>query len=398
MIEAWRIDSLDMRAGRAFASFRLADLEGDIMPVDADAVFISAPDFAVESLATRAPGLAAARTTGQLGLFVDEREVAFDSLEALKEFVRRAYLAGSGGSEPEDGGPTPEGPLSPGGGEDGRDFEGERDPVIEHLVVAGKHVADRVSALELSDEYEAPSAEFKHRLSEALIARVDAGKSLAEGAVAIAHVLFDVAPLREDGMPTAVWKRAILSLGAAMRSLGVLQDARKVATWGRLEVKAIIFGPIDGNDPPQSDHLTHLLKLGGGSGDYLARRSRDPLDDLEDWPLSASVAKISGLTGPDATVLGLMGAISASPQMLVHADQAAVREAAAIFLFGAAYIVSWTGEHRRGALRSDPGYRRALLAGASNWISEQWPQRLFPGALEDMIRAAGQRGATLATV
>lgn len=398
MIEAWRIDSLDARAGRAFASFRFADLEDDVMPVDGDAVFISAPDFAVESLATRAPGLAAARTTGQLGLFVDEREVAFDSLDALTEFVRRTYLAGSGGSEPDDGVPTPEGALSPEGGEDHREFEGERDQVIEHLVLKGQQVLDDISELKFAEDNRAPSAEFSGLAPGALIDNANAGKSLAEGAVVIAHALFDVPLFGATEMQTDVWKRAILSLAAAMRGLGVLQDARTVRSWGSLEVKAMLYGPADGNDPPRSDHLTHLLGLGRSGDDHFSPRSRDPLDDLEEWPLSSSVAKLSGLKGPDATVLGLMGVISASPQVLANSDQVAVRDAAAIFLFGAAYIVSWTGEHRRGAFRSDPDYRRALLVGAIDWIAGQWPRRLFPADLEDKIRAAGQRGAMLLTL
>ena len=99
---AWYIDSIDARAGLAFASERKADLSDAEQLLDTSlAAFVAAPDFRPQLGVSRTTAFAVARGSFQLGLFInDEKEVAFPSLPAVAEFVRRAYLRSSGGDDP----------------------------------------------------------------------------------------------------------------------------------------------------------------------------------------------------------------------------------------------------------------------------------------------------------
>jgi hypothetical protein len=94
----WRIDSLDARGGLAFASRRpggFRELGDDSQ--DPLCAFIGAPGFQPEMVANRSIALAAIRGVFQYRLFIDEDEVAFPTLAAVTEFVRRVYLRGGGG-------------------------------------------------------------------------------------------------------------------------------------------------------------------------------------------------------------------------------------------------------------------------------------------------------------
>ncbi|MFH1345431.1 MAG: hypothetical protein ABIL01_30150 [Pseudomonadota bacterium] len=107
----WRIDTLDARAGLAFASLRKADFPEDGVLPNAEAgaarnppcVFISAPGFQPEMVANRALALAGMRGTFQFRFYIGGDEVGFRTLADLTDFVRRAYLR-SGGGDGADGG------------------------------------------------------------------------------------------------------------------------------------------------------------------------------------------------------------------------------------------------------------------------------------------------------
>lgn len=110
-VAAWYIDTIEARSGYAFASYRIADLsESTALADNCQTVFIEAPHFVPERVGSRTLSLGAARAGFQTGLYLDdgESEVPFPTLDALTDFVRRAY--GSGGSS-DDGSATP--PISP---------------------------------------------------------------------------------------------------------------------------------------------------------------------------------------------------------------------------------------------------------------------------------------------
>ncbi len=108
---SWYIDSIDARAGLAFASRRPPDLmDRGTLDADLPAAFISPPDFRAVLMPHRAIGLSAANRTYQAGLFLRGKEVAFPSLDDVIEFTRRCFLrggGGDGGDRTEGGPPTP---------------------------------------------------------------------------------------------------------------------------------------------------------------------------------------------------------------------------------------------------------------------------------------------------
>lgn len=113
----WYIDSLDARAGLAFASFRQPDLiEGNAIEDAETTVFVAPPSFEPEIVANRAVAFAAQRGSFQWGLFNAEgEEFPFRTLEGVAEFVRRVYLRSGGGDANPDGGPPAPSPETPGG-------------------------------------------------------------------------------------------------------------------------------------------------------------------------------------------------------------------------------------------------------------------------------------------
>ena len=110
----WYIDAWDPRGGRAFISWRPTDI-GDVPRLDYPATYVCPPHFQPEHLSSRSIALAATHGMFQLGLFDEEAEVAFVSLDEAVSFVRRGY--GSGGATPIPGGSSP--PRAPEGGEGG---------------------------------------------------------------------------------------------------------------------------------------------------------------------------------------------------------------------------------------------------------------------------------------
>ena len=92
----WRIDALDSRGGLAFASRRagrFSELGSRLQ--DPLCAFIGAPGFQPEMVANRSIALAGIRGVFQYRLFIGEDEVAFPTLAAVTEFVRRVYLRGA---------------------------------------------------------------------------------------------------------------------------------------------------------------------------------------------------------------------------------------------------------------------------------------------------------------
>lgn len=110
MANAWYIDTVDALAGFAFASNRGEDLNSDVaLSESAATCFIEAPHFVAERVSSRAIAFGASRGRFQTGLYVGGKEVAFPSLSAVCEFVRRCYGSGGGSDE----GPGALGPLEP---------------------------------------------------------------------------------------------------------------------------------------------------------------------------------------------------------------------------------------------------------------------------------------------
>lgn len=395
MTEAWRIDSMDAEAGFAFASYRPADLTGEAMPADCEAIYISAPYFSPEVVVSRAPGLAAARGSAQLGLFLGESEVGFNTLDALREFVRRSYVAGSGSGPNGEGSPPLEPPPG-GGGPSGGEEAPPRDPEfgIRKLIEAGAWAAGRVEGLAMTEDNVAGSSAF---VAPGIVPSdaKQAGAALAAGGLTLAHALISRASVTADRARRNDWNRSVGSLTATLTQMGLHNEFWHGPGLQGLHAAAMKLRGDPSIDLESANYLDLLLEGHAYYLDYWwPRRSHDPLDDLADWPVNQRVATVAGLDWRTATALGVLGALSASPQKLATTpDQAAASEAAGVFLFAAAHIVSWSGDHQRGAARWLSDGSHILFEQAAAWIARQWPQVLFPGQLEGLIDAAAKRPA-----
>jgi hypothetical protein len=120
-LTAWYIDAWSVLDGIAFASQRgPRDWDAPVLTPAVTTVLIGPPDWRAVGIAKLTTALAATRGTFQEGVFDEEdAEIAFDSLDDVREVVRRAYLAGGLGlDDPGEAAPfTPE--IHPkSGGED----------------------------------------------------------------------------------------------------------------------------------------------------------------------------------------------------------------------------------------------------------------------------------------
>ena len=94
-VKRWYIDSWCVLDGIAFASFREPFDEGSVLPSTDTTVMIAPPDWRAVSIGRLSTALAAARGPFQESVVDDnENELPFPSLDAIRDVVRRAYLAG----------------------------------------------------------------------------------------------------------------------------------------------------------------------------------------------------------------------------------------------------------------------------------------------------------------
>lgn len=115
----WHIDSLDKRAGLAFATEFKSEGDG-IEAEDIRTYFISPPNFEPELVGDRAIALAASNGSFQEGFYIDESPVPFATLTDIVELVRRFHSGGGGG--PDGGEPIDIEPFEPEGGGEGESF------------------------------------------------------------------------------------------------------------------------------------------------------------------------------------------------------------------------------------------------------------------------------------
>jgi hypothetical protein len=108
MSDAWYIDAWSILDGIAFASLRVArDWGLDTLSPSTTTIIIGPPDWRAVSISRVTTALRAAHGPFQESVFDDnDHEIAFATLEDIRDVVRRAYLAGGlglddpGGVEP----------------------------------------------------------------------------------------------------------------------------------------------------------------------------------------------------------------------------------------------------------------------------------------------------------
>jgi hypothetical protein len=188
----WFIDALDADGGIAFASFRRVDEGDDDVFGEENAVVMAAPHFHPSPVSNRALSLGAINRAAQSGVYVDGREVSFDSLDQLVEFVRKVYVGGGANGSA----PNPETPPVPPEGPRGDGPPGvERPEDPEEMYEASRAIIDWLTyEADASRLLRAPHPPYDDRLAYG-------GRQLiARTAVSIGCSLLERMPYRNDPM------------------------------------------------------------------------------------------------------------------------------------------------------------------------------------------------------
>lgn len=418
MTVAWRIDSLDARAGAAFGSWRDADLSSGRLEADTAAIYLAPPYFLPEAVTSRGIGLGAARGRAQLGVFLGGEELAFATLDALAEFVRRAYLASGGGDLPgggaAGGGPrTP--PLEPDGG--GPDFGGLVPPGEEGLEgawnVVGVAFEVRASASRLTFSAGKPVSPVSFDANAEADAKPTGGPgdlgsgTLVRGAEELVVALLRRFPLKGQPSDILTWGESSVRLGNAISRFHLWRnimegpnrhvlDAAAQQIGGALGIPAdhpyLLPRIMQGGSPIWPFHLpwefmTYPATWGGYRGG-----DTDPLDDLAAWPLPPETWPLVGGSEPDPSAFHLMSALCGAPaKLLGSGDGLLAGRTAAILLFCAARVLAENAEPFGVAWGSGP-LREASLgrvtATSLQWLMGQWPAQVFPSQVEEIIAGA----------
>lgn len=422
----WFIDTLDARAGLAFASHRTPDLMQDEQDLNALAVFIAPPDFQPETLASRATAIVAGRSSFQSGLFVGGAELAFRSLDDVVAFVRRLYVAGGGGDGGAGGGggppPLPPGeppkspmlPLEPetleGGGWLAKTFK----EFGEAVALAGKN-GEKPSKGALL----AATADFKP--SSGTLADREVDDFLLAAATELAAELIARCPSEHSQKDLPTWLDSLLALQVAFDRLAMWEDFE---AWpnpvlasaalsifdARLEV---IFGPGSIPELPKRSDVAEMVArmLLYGYGDLweavrrqdevwrpwwpywrqrpISYNDRDRFEDLGRWPLSNRVCRAVGLPEGSSTLADLLCLAMGAPAKVPVTEAVLL----GLLLFAAMHLGSHAGSsvvgERRSFLRRM--WRTALATRSLEWLTHQLPTTAFPVEIESLFPQAMQR-------
>lgn len=430
-MRAWRIDSLDVKAGYAFASQREPWSKDSLLAADGT-VFFQPPDFVAQRVATPSVGYAASRAMFQLGLYQDPAtEVAFPALDAVRDFVRRVYLRASGDGAPPGGeGPLTPLPESPRGGEDIdlERFEGTEGDVVAALRHFARDFVARSQKLEGVAEPHERSGLLSSSRSPS--AKSNASR-LVRAALRILWTLKErIPPNRKD---ESAWLRWTLSAGTLACGFDRLQ------LWPLLlrdhagyvdNIAAAVFGPIlRDKDAPilksnwataaqlrlillrhvmltgwprdaavlERPHLISVLRWFGEAREE--KWANRPFESLVWLPIPRSIA--DGATAgraDDANLQRLLLAAIAAPGVIASGQRVADARAELVF-FAASWLASFPQPRRQPiypleidlpdgltdgiALAEAASARTAGLA--SDWLARNLPSWIFAPRYEEMI-------------
>jgi len=438
----WKIDTMDARGGLAFASLRESDdLSGNLLPTASQGcVFIGAPDFLPEPVSDRALGLAAGRGAFQRGLFNENREeVSFRSPTEISEFVRRAFLRGSGGDDSDgDGGePPPETPVdAPDFPEIPRPGDSQNERSLRTLIGGSlDKFAYLIGTTKPGQSTPTPWVSEKGKAPDISDRFSDGADILAAGALRMVHEMLRRFPTANQTAALERWQRVCMRFGHTLDRLELwpillsgkyfstlLQSLRYVASQRTSDFPFLNYAhfpdpsvgflldlifrqgfPLDASTSDWED----LIRL--WYGDYRRRfhefrlslslsrgnsfSEGDPMSDLSLLPCPAQLEEIAGRThGEPVNLYHLLGAFLGSPSAASAVNKAAAID---IVLFAGAVVVG----HRDGPGLQDsripwsshsisPTQRVALNKLASDawfWILEHLPTLAFSREVEDAI-------------
>lgn len=413
MTPLWYIDALDARAGMGLATYRDADLNTNTVDLGKPAVFIGPPFFHGESVASRAIGFAVTRGSFQLGLFLDNDEIAFATLQGVCEFIRRVYISSGGGDT--DSGISPA-PIVPnpesGGGEIPSLLLGENS-IARGVLKFVNFINDDIASISQLKHSISGTKQLNRREGASKVSLLETIGSLTDVDALLAYgsaVLVEEMILRFPNHPSdrGSWMRSMMRLGQMLIQLGLLNSLFHFPKFDRLSRMASTidkrFGLINGYGR-DVDVLPMMLGLGPlvpwhphslpfPVGWHAGPGASDPLDDLSSFPIPSVSAKYVALNPASASARDLLSVFLADPTVLAG-EQDSRSEATMIVAFvllssmlivsaGQTSLAPIDGTTISGVLRQD------LVRDAIVWMDSQLPGYLFHRDIEKYIRGASQ--------
>jgi hypothetical protein len=406
---AWRIDSIDARAGLAFGSCRDADLRAAAgfpsLSADGLAVAVSPPAFEARSLSSRATGLSATRGSFQMGLFVRGQEVGFRSLEDLCEFVRRVYLRGGAGDGPDAASGQPMPPMPP-------SEPPEMPPLPEAVMLLeeshsgtffGENLADfRRFSNELSPDMDIVQTRWLHSDSWLIGESGDPGRRKAD-------LLKDGNSLLEMGCLGVFYEISCKALSYPTGESAIvicnylehfLAACARVGLYDRVRA---YFHAVSGKSSDLEFPAWFSERVWGDDWWPWTHPYQDPVEDLSVMPLPKEIAHIcTAPVAEDRSVWNLLMGIAGAPGCIDRLASSRSRLLAeGLILFAATCLTSPSYVPDSVAVnlaRTAKGYpnwgelnynrRMPNLVRAWDWLSQQLPAAAFPSALENVILGA----------
>jgi hypothetical protein len=395
MNPSWRLDTIDPRAGRAFASRRdqnvnvLSGIGEDVL-----CAFISPPSFNPEFVGNRSVALGLARGSGQIGLFREKGEISFDTLGAIAEFVRRVYLRGAAGDGPAEGGgsfpkgrdddapPPPFSPVEADPDHSGNDF-------VKDVIGLADGNYERSNKLPENVSTKACALETKVGATSARRLARGAARSLAEA--------LRRAPTSETAPEYEQW------LAIVGRILGIVRHMQlwplvhfeiaepHLRDWflNQGSLGKMIWHTIVDNRP---DYWIYWHWMWPGFP-----LTSDPFADLAQVPLPSSIGNfdVSG----SRTLQTLLSALIATPSDVLASKlpQQDRETRSELILFAAACLNS--GIDMPAILVNGPFpptrypiFYKPLLSKTLHWLSHNLPKVVFDQDVERLICSASELG------
>lgn len=433
----WRFDAVDLRAGLAFAAWR-ADLGDDPSPAEVQAVYFAPPSFTPEPVANLALALGATRGSMRPGLFVDGREVWFESLAEAGEFLRRAYVASGGGDggdgdgEDDPSPPLPEPPDLP--EQPDGDGDGEFDEVLadhQRSAVPAARVLVRL-VTELQRATARVELGASHDMSWREVETANGLPALRAGATHVLRELLMRRPRTGDADTYLRWLGAFRSWWMFVGSMGLRSillgdggDALRplLVAWAKQQEPWLLQGPNDRYVPSLAvafllggnEHIRHLLQEAPWLldhwerlryGEYFYPSLLVPQSHGTDSTAGLSMTALRALplprwawhlVGDDlegrASLYHLLCTLTAQPQLSTNPRHFE------LMLFACACVVGgrqaalkdwtlWGLENAFGPSSVEIGAARQVAHETLGWLKEHLPSLAFSKGYEDVITTA----------
>jgi len=379
----WYIDSLDVRAGLCFASQHGMIRKND--GLDGISAFIRPPYFTPEIVDGRTAGFALGRGRGQIGLFVEDSDdvldVAFPSLEAVSEFVRRCYLSGSGGIEPGDDGapilPRPDDP--PDMPYENLEFEKGTDPIRNLISFAAS--SERI--IKKLDRFDTASLKKTLQKNDSLAENVP--ERLSRAALTI---LFEFSVRAPHSSP---WKfeQAFIQFVVCLARMGIVDTLeRSLDQHPDPAAFAVQFENSDFRS--FREMLEYFRHIAYRVSFNFAGLSTDPYRSLAYLPVPAGCSGNGARKGSIENLRGLLTAAISSPHSYFVDKKSATAQFTTELVYFAAFYLNTSSVHSIAAFEASrySGYWRDQTGRVANWLQNNLPQMLFSSEVEHHIRQA----------